>query len=269
MPHVPSGSVSIHYQDTGATDGPPVVLLPGFMGSGLSWPRAWIADLEQDTRLLRVCNRGTGRSDPVDDGFTLSDMASDVVAVLDDAGVDRATVFGHSMGGMLAQTVALEHPDRVAGLVLAGSAPPMPSMVMPPMETMGTLTQPPPADRDEARAWLDRVWASVAAPGFAERGRQVLKEMVQDSAQAPTPRQTITLQAMAIATFVGPDRLASVDVPAAVVHGLDDPLMPPENGRLLADLVPGASLHELDGVGHLVPWEAPDETAAIIRKVLP
>ena len=269
MPRVPSGSVHIHYQDTGAAGGPPVVLLPGFMGSGLCWPRAWVADLEADTRLLRICNRGTGRSDPVDDGFTLSDMAADVVAVLDDAGVDRATVFGHSMGGMLAQTVALEHPDRVASLVLAGSAPPMPAMVMPAPETLGTLTQAPPGDRDEARAWLDQVWASVAAPGFAGRGRQVLREMVRDAAEAPTPRQTIGLQAMAIATFTDPERLSSIAVPTAVVHGLDDPLMPPENGRLLAGLVPGASLHELDGVGHLVPWEAPDETAAVIRKVLP
>jgi pimeloyl-ACP methyl ester carboxylesterase len=89
--------------------------------------------------------------------------------------------------------------------------------------------------------------------------------MVWDSAEAPTPRRTVALQSMAIMGFDRSERLESIGAPTLVVHGTEDPLMPPENGRRLAKLIPGATLDELDGVGHLVPWEAPERTAELVR----
>ncbi|MDQ1394754.1 MAG: hypothetical protein QOG64_13 [Acidimicrobiaceae bacterium] len=263
MTFASSSGIRIHYQDTGA--GPPLVLLNGFMSSGLNWPREWIAGLAHDFRLLRICNRGTGHSEVVEQAFSLADMAADVAAVLDDAGVAKASIFGHSMGGMLAQVFAFDHPERVERLILVSTAPPMPEMVVPSGGTMRVLTKSPPKEREAAKAWLDEVWGSVAAPGFAQRGRQILREMVWDSAEAPTPRTTVALQSMAIMGFDRPERLESIGAPTLVVHGTEDPLMPPENGRRLAKLVPGATLEELDGVGHLVPWEAPERTAELVR----
>src|SRR6476661_10339090 len=90
--HVDSGPVRIHYQDTG--EGPPILVLNGWSASGLIWPDEWVDDLASDYRLLRVCNRGTGFSERVDQPFTMSDMVADAIAVLDAEGIARAHVFG-------------------------------------------------------------------------------------------------------------------------------------------------------------------------------
>src|SRR5438445_6704086 len=105
-----SAPFRIHYQDTGA--GPPILVLNGWTASGLIWPREWVDDLAADHRILRVCNRGTGWSEPVSDPFSLSDMVADAIAVLDAEGLARAHVFGLSMGGMIAQHLAIEQPAR-------------------------------------------------------------------------------------------------------------------------------------------------------------
>src|SRR5205807_2878437 len=118
----PSDGLNIHYQDTAS--GPPLVLLAGFTASGLLWPQAFVAALQEQQRLLRICNRGTGHSDVPDQPFTVTDMANDVVAVLDHANLASANVLGWSMGGIIAQQLALSAPDRVDKLVLANSWPP-------------------------------------------------------------------------------------------------------------------------------------------------
>src|SRR5438874_12252044 len=139
--HASSGTVNIHYQDSGS--GPPLLILNGWTASGLIWPDEWLNALEPQYRLLRVCNRGTGWSDHVTDPFTLSDMVADAVAVLDAEGIDRAHVFGLSMGGMIAQHLALEHPARVEHLVLAATAPPPPDFVPAEPEVLTKLVAPP------------------------------------------------------------------------------------------------------------------------------
>ena len=114
--HAPSGDLRIHYQDTGS--GRPVVVLNGWSASGLIWPDEWVDDLAKDHRLLRICNRGTGWSDPVEQPFTVSDMVADAIAVLDAEGIERTHVFGLSMGGMIAQQLAIERPTSLDVIML-------------------------------------------------------------------------------------------------------------------------------------------------------
>src|SRR5205807_814751 len=169
--HAPSGGLRIHYQDTGS--GPPLLVLNGWTGSGLRWPAEWTSPLEQDFRLLRVCNRGTGWSDLPDEPFTIADMAADALAVLDDRGIARAHLFGLSMGGMIAQHLALHHRDRVDRVVLAATAPPMPDMVLPETDVFSRLMTPPEqgASRDE---FVASIWKKIVGPGFDERGADFL-----------------------------------------------------------------------------------------------
>ena len=115
--HTASGEVNIHYKDKGT--GPPLLILNGWTASGLIWPDEWLQALEPHYRLLRVCNRGTGWSDHVTDPFTVADMVADAVAVLDAEGIDRAHVFGLSMGGMITQQLALTHPCASTALCCA------------------------------------------------------------------------------------------------------------------------------------------------------
>jgi len=255
--YVSSGGVNIHYQDSGS--GPPLLVLNGWSASGLIWPHEWLQALEPHHRLLRVCNRGTGWSDPVADPFTVADMVTDAVAVLDAEGIDRAHLFGLSMGGMIAQQLALTHRGRVDHLVLCATAPPPPDFVMADPAVFSKLFTPPPGATtvDEI---VGGVWSSIVGPGFPDRGKDVLDRLVARAIERPTSLEVIMLQMQAIATRTGDP--AEIVAPTLVIHGGDDPLLPVANGRRLGEVVPDARYIELPGVGHLVPWEEPEKTAS-------
>jgi len=194
-------------------------------------------------------------------------MARDAVAVLDAEGIDTAHVFGLSMGGMIAQTIALEHQERVRRLVLAATAPPAPENVPPAPEVLAQLLAPrdpglPPGH------YMGAIWGAICAPDFPRRRPDVIEALVAGVVAKPTPLEVIMLQLQAIVGFAGPERLASIATTTLVLHGTEDPLLPVENGRRLGKLVPDARYEELDGVGHLVPWESPERTAELMREVL-
>lgn len=256
-----SNGVNIHYQDTGS--GPPLLILNGWTASGLIWPDEWVHPLGAEYRLLRVDNRGTGWSDAVTETFTVADMVADSLAVLDAEGIDRAHVFGLSMGGMIAQQLALTHPERVDHLVLCATAPPPPHFVTAdPAVFAGLFT--PPAGATTIDEIVGNVWSSIVGPGFQERGKDILDRLVARAIERPTPMEVIMLQMQAIATRVGDS--GDINAPTLVIHGDADPLLPVANGRRLAEVVPGARYLELPGVGHLIPWEEPDKTAGAMRE---
>ena len=259
-----SDGVAIHYQDSGT--GPPLLVLNGWTASGLIWPDEWLHALEVDHRLLRVCNRGTGWSDQVTDPFTIADMVADTIAVLDAEGLESADVFGLSMGGMIAQQLAVTHPGRVDRLVLCATAPPPPDLVMADPAVFSKLFTPP-AGATTVDEIVGSVWSSIVGPGFAERGKEVLDRLVSRAVERPTPLEVIMLQMQAITTRTGDP--AAITAPTLVLHGGDDPLLPVANGRRLGELVARARYVELPGVGHLVPWEAPEKVSSAMRDFLP
>lgn len=247
MSHALSEGLRIHYQDTGS--GPPLVLLAGFTVSGLVWPAAWVTDLEERHHLLRVCNRGTGHTDVPEGAFTIADMASDVIAVLDAAGIARASVLGWSMGGIVAQELATSNPERVERLVLAD-------------------TWPPGGDirTDALTLGGGSVWTGLAG----ERHLDAEELRVLDAAYSehPPPLEGIVHQIQALQQWTVDERALTISHPTLVLHGADDPLIPVDNGRRLAKLIPNAQYTELDGVGHMFAWEQPARTASIINTFL-
>src|SRR4051812_5519018 len=210
--HASSGDLKIHYQDSGS--GPPILVLNGWTASGLIWPDEWVQALEDDHRLLRVCNRGTGWSDSVTDPFTVADMVADAVAVLDSEGIGRAHVFGLSMGGMIAQQLALTHPERVDHLVLCATAPPPPDTVFADPAVFSKLFTPPEG-ATSMNEIVGNVWSSIAGPRFPDRGADVLDRLVARAVERPTPLEVIMLQMQAIATRTGDP--AEITAPTLVI----------------------------------------------------
>jgi pimeloyl-ACP methyl ester carboxylesterase len=229
------------------------------------WPRAWVRELERDHRVITPDNRGSGFSRDLDGPFSIADMADDVAAVLDDAEVADADVFGISMGGMIAQELALRHPERVRTLILAGSRPPNPDFEPPGLATRWLLIQPPARGTSLAQ-FFDRLWSFAAAPGFAEAHPGVIDEITRQSLERPTPRATLINQSRAMAAWGHAERLGGIVAPTLVVHGRLDRLSPVQNGRNLAAAIAHSRYVELPDVGHLVPHEAPDLTAELIRE---
>jgi pimeloyl-ACP methyl ester carboxylesterase len=251
----------IHAHDRGR--GPAVVLVNGWTASGLVWPRELLGPLEEDHRVLRVDNRGTGWSREAPVPFTIRDLAEDVRGVLDRAGVGHATVLGFSMGGMVAQELALRHPDLVDHLVIVGSRPPAPEAISGSRHRFARILAPP-GPGEPLTDYFRRVWSDFTGPGFAAAHPQRLDELVAQIVERPTPRFAVLAQLRAAMGWPGAARLTRLTVPTTIVHGDLDPLSPVRNGMRLAQLIAHARYVELEGVGHLVPQEAPERLVELL-----
>ncbi len=246
--------------------GPGLVLLNGYGASADAWPGQWMQALASRHTVVTVDVRGGGRSRFAQKPFTIRDLAEDVVAVLDEVGLSTAVVLGLSMGGMVAQELALVAPERVRGLVLVGTRPPVPRFVPPPLRSNLRLLLPAGRGRSLEDYFRD-LWAAAAAPGFAGAHPDRLDELARQSAERPTPRAMLVHQMRAMSAWAHAERLTRISVPTAVVHGALDSFAPVANGRVLAELIPGASYDEVPDVGHLIPLEAPDRLDAAIARV--
>jgi pimeloyl-ACP methyl ester carboxylesterase len=255
----------IHWWEAG--EGPTLVLLNGWSASGLAWPRRWLESLESDYRVIRIDNRGSGFSRFAETPFTMADLADDVEAVLDATETETATVAGMSMGGMIAQEFALRHGDRLSGLVLIATRPPAPAYAVAKASSMLVDLLAPPRRGEPLEAYFTRLWTGATGAGFAGREPERIAELVRQIAERPTPKAMLLHQFRAVSGWGHAERLRRLHKPTAVVHGAEDRLIEPENGRRLAHLIPGSRLFELPGVGHLPPLEAPDDLLEVIARV--
>jgi 3-oxoadipate enol-lactonase len=244
-----------------------LVLINGYSASAVAWPRQWLRDLAAEVRVITVDNRGSGWSRIVDTPFTMQDMAGDVIDVLDDAEVDRAVIMGLSMGGMIAQEVALRAPERVAGLALVATRPPIPRFHQPPASSLISLVRPL-LPGETLSTYFGKLWSAAAAPGFAEAHPEVIDELVQQVIERPTPRAMLMHQLRAMSGWGHAERLEHLAVPTLVVHGVVDTFAPTANGVTLAELIPDARLELIDGVGHLVAHEAPQRLTALLMELM-
>jgi 3-oxoadipate enol-lactonase len=245
--------------------GPTLLLINGWTASGLMWPHRFVERLERSFRVVRVDNRGTGYSRSAPAPYTLADLADDAAAVLRArGGGEPAAVLGISMGGMIAQELAIRHPEVVERLVLCGTRPPAPAGFAPSRSVLNAMTSMPRSGENIGE-FFERTWAAVVGNGFREHHPDAIGEVVERLCERPTPRAGVINQMRAISGWSGASRLARITAPTVVLHGSDDPLIPVGNGMRLAQLIADAAYVELPGVGHLVPYEAPDALLAAIR----
>jgi 3-oxoadipate enol-lactonase len=242
-------------------DGEPVVLVMGFMGSGHAWFRL-LPHVAAERRAIVLDNRGTGDSDRPLGLWSMDDLAADVLAVLDDAGLDRAHVVGASMGGMIVQHLALAHPDRVRSLTLCcTSARAGGRRGPPPWRMVASLgLRPLLGPGRTMRLVSPLLYSERTRHGSAER---LAEEYALRNADA-TPLATAPAQFAAIARHDTRSRLGALAVPTLVVHGEADQLVPPAAGRELARLIPDSELELLSGCGHVLTTDCEEEAATAI-----
>jgi pimeloyl-ACP methyl ester carboxylesterase len=199
--------------------------------------------------------------------YQLDDLAADAVGLLDSLGIPAAHVVGASMGGFIAQLVTLNHPDRVLSLTSIMSGPGGADGVPPKPEGAALLAAPPPPTREERIQQAMTIHRTLAGAGdqlddAVERARA---QRAVDRAYYPmgTGRQLVAI----LAAGSRIERLKKVRVPTLVIHGTDDVLVPVENGRLVAEAVPGARLIEIDGMGHDVPKRVRPVVADAIEEI--
>src|SRR4051794_13457368 len=265
---IESGGVEICTEAFGDPADPPVLLVMGIGGSMLWWDEDFCAALAAGGRfVLRFDHRDTGRSTACPPGrpdYTGDDLVADAARVLDGYGIDRAHVVGVSMGGALAQLLALDFPDRVASLVLMSTSPagPAPDLPGPAESYRAFLAAEAQADWSDPAYRVAEMRAIAGERPFDEAAARAL--VGRDTARARAPASA---QNPALLEGGEPwrDRLGDIRVPTLVIHGSADPMFPLGHGRELANEVPGARLLVLDGAGHgLEPADHATVAAAIL-----
>lgn len=262
MSEATNDGVRIAYEVLG--DGEPLLFVHGLGYDRRGWGPL-PALLAADFQVLLFDNRGVGESDVPEGPYAVSQMAADAVAVLDGAGVEHAHVLGVSLGGYIAQEIALTYPDRVRKLVLGSTAPggtrshPMPQAGL---EAFGRF---PTMEREAGLRLM--VESSLGAHGVRERPELVEEIFAYRLERAPTLAGW-QAQAYAGATFDAYDRLPGIAAPTLVIHGGADTVVDPRNADLLTELIPGAQVEVVPERGHLVIWEEAELLAPVVREFL-
>ncbi len=244
-------SVRIAWERQGA--GPPVLLVHGLGYARWGWEPV-LPGLAERFDVISFDNRGIGESDAPPGPYSVAELAADAVRVLDEAGVERAHVVGTSLGGMVAQELALSYPARVDRLVLACTTPGGPNAHPMPQATLTLLAE---AATLEPLVALRRFVENALSPSaVAERPELVDRILAHRVATAQEPAAWAA-QAAAGAAFDAFDRLGALAAPTLVQHGSEDVVVDPRNGELLVELLPHARLDVFPGTGHLYFWEEP------------
>ena len=263
MPELDVHGRSVFYERRG--EGEPLVLIMGLSGNSLTWGEPFLSLLERDFDVIAFDNRGIGRSGPTHEDFTIADLAADTAGLLSALRLDAAHVMGISMGGMIAQQLALDHRERVRGLVLGCTYPGGPGARLTDPAVAESLAKPVLAGDREAA--VHATWeANVAAPYAADE--QAFARFRELAVRHPPPLPTIVRQTLAVTGHDLSARLAEIEAPTLVLHGTEDRMLDVVNGRLIAALIPGARLEIFDGVGHLFFWEQPERSAELVRDFL-
>jgi pimeloyl-ACP methyl ester carboxylesterase len=256
MPKAAIHGIHIEYEAMGDTNSRPLLLIGGLADQLIHWDDNICADLvRRGHYVIRFDNRDAGLSTKCDDEkhYTLEDMAGDAVGLLDVLMIERAHVCGISMGGMIAQTIAIRHPSRLLSLISISSTAGSRNLPPPDPGVMELLLAPAPRERNAYIEYMLVLLEAMAGKGFAfdKEWTKTIVGKAYDRSFSPegTSRQLRAVMSQ-------PDRrkaLASVRVPTLVIHGTDDPLVPMEAGKEIAGAIQGAELMVVEGMGHDLP----------------
>jgi len=268
-----SRQIELEYDHFGNPTDPALLLIMGFTAQMVAWDEEFCTQLaDRGHFVIRFDNRDCGLSTklhgvpsnsdavimaammetempPVP--YTLSDMAADAMQVLDHLNIERAHIMGASMGGMIAQTVAIEHPHRTKTLISIMSQPGELTVGQPTQEAMELIVTPAPSNRDEYIAFAPKwqLWQSKKYRSDEVSRRNAIRDFDRSNYPEGGPRQMAAIYASGSRA----EGLQKLEVPTLVIHGTDDQLITPSGGERTAELIPNSTLIMVDDMGHDMP----------------
>lgn len=261
MPSARTGEIELDYERSGS--GPPLLLIMGMSGTRRHWGEPFLDALRSEFEVIAYDHRGVGGSSPLNGSFTIADLAADALGLLDALEIERAHVLGISMGGMVAQELALARPSLPIGLTLGCTYCGGPGGALAGEDVMSTLGQAM-ASRDRERA-VRAAWEVNVSAAFAD-DREAWERFREIGMSGGVPLAVLIEQMKAISEHDTSARLHELSTPTLVLHGTADRMLPVENGRVIAGLIPDSRLEIMDGIGHLFFWERPAQAAALVRE---
>ena len=275
MPKATRESIELEFDEFGDSAGEPLLLIMGLGAQMVLWDDGFCESLaERGHRVIRFDNRDVGLSSwldhlgvpdvmemvaamgqgkPLDIPYTLDDMADDAMGVVDALGLDQAHICGASMGGMIAQTVAIRHPGRVRSLTSIMSTTGNPELPPASPEAMAVLTEPVPEDRDEVIERSLKSDAVIGSPAYPADPAYLRERAGMLFDRAFHPEGTARQMAAIVAHGDRSPALREVDIPTLVIHGKADTLVPVEGGIHTHESIRGSELMLIEGMGHNLP----------------
>jgi pimeloyl-ACP methyl ester carboxylesterase len=268
-----SRQIELEYDHFGNPTDPALLLIMGFTAQMVAWEEEFCQQIaDRGHFVIRFDNRDCGLSTklhgvhsnsdavimaammetempPVP--YTLSDMAADAMQVLDHLNIERAHIMGASMGGMIAQTVAIEHPHRVKTLISVMSQPGELTVGQPTQEAMELIVTPAPSDRDEYIAFAPKwqLWQSKKYRSDEVSRRNAIRDFDRSNYPEGGPRQMAAIYASGSRA----EGLQKLQIPTLVIHGTEDQLITPSGGERTAELIPNSTLLMVEDMGHDLP----------------
>jgi pimeloyl-ACP methyl ester carboxylesterase len=275
MPKASANHILIEYETMGKPSSPPILLIIGLGAQLIYWDEEFCKQIaEAGLYVIRYDNRDAGLSTKFDEAgvpdimgivskmmsgqkvtppYTIEDMAADAVGLLDALKIDKAHICGMSMGGMIAQSLAIHYPQRVLSLTSIYSTTGNPHLPQPKPEVMKLLLTPPPQEREAFIRFHLNLFRTLTGPRFGFDEEWVRKLMAHEFDRAFCPQGTARQLAAIMTQSNRKAALQGVKLPTLVIHGDADPLVSVEAGRDTANAVPGAELKIMQGMGHDLP----------------
>ncbi len=298
MARIKAGELYLEYDSHGAEDAEAILLIMGLGAQMTRWSQAFVDRLTASGfRVIRFDNRDIGLSDKLEAAgppdmaailgalsrgetppvaYTLADMAADAVALLDALGIERAHIVGASMGGMIAQLVAADFPERTLSLTSIMSTTGHPDLPRATPEAMARLNTPAPDPKADLEAYVAHSIAGarvMGSPAYPVADAELREQAIGMVERSHYPVGFLRQYAAILASPERRGKLAGVTAPTVVIHGLDDPLVPVEAGRDTAASIPGAQWLGIPGMGHDLPaplyGEVADAIVAVAARARP
>ena len=263
MSYASVNGIQLHYDVHG--HGQPLLLIMGLGSPAANWDQPFVEEITKTHQVITYDNRGTGQSDKPDEDYSIALFASDAVGLLDALDIPKAHIFGISMGGMIAQELAIHYPQRVASLALGCTTPGGKNAVPAPPESMEALKGRAGQTPEEAgRA----AWKLSFSEDYIRDHRNELEAHLQQSLTHVTPRFAYERHIQATMTLRVFKQLKDITAPTLVATGRDDVLIPAANSEILAREIPHAELRIFDNAGHGFVTAARDPFLAVLKEFL-
>jgi pimeloyl-ACP methyl ester carboxylesterase len=260
MALVKAGDIELSYERAG--EGPPLLLIMGMSGTKHHWGDRVLEELRRDFDTIVYDHRDAGDSTKTSQPFSIADLAKDAAGLLESLEIDSAHVMGISMGGMVAQELALARPERIRSLTLGCTYCGGEGSLLTSEGVMRRLAEGMSSgDRERA---VRTAWEVNVSPKFAAE-EDAYARFLANGMRYAMPVPVIMEQMRAITAHDTSARLPELGLPTLVVHGTLDQMLPVENGHMIARLIPDSRLEILKGIGHMYFLEEPERSAQLVR----